>query len=898
MARPPRLFAISGSVLGATGGDSVVLTGLGFGAKPGLIVHWGNQQLSGSSLVSVSPRKVRLYAPPHSAGEILVSVETAFGESESHSVSYVDDGPVPIAFNFTTTASNLWPEQPTCADWGPDGRLYVGTLAGTVHAIGFDEDYAQTSHDTYDGVSMLANHEILGLTFDPFDTSGVVKIHVAHSELFAQGGGAFVGPSPYPGQVSVLSGPDFDAPAPLITGLPSSNHDHGVNGMVFDNNGDLLLCVGGTTDAGIKHVNIGDLPESPLAGAILKAKTSRPDFNGLVHYLERAAPYGADDDQVHGEDVTVAPGSHVTVHAPGLRNPFDLVLHTNGLLYATDNGPNPGFGGSSTGPASDGGDVLSPDELLLIEAEEYYGHPNRARGPEDARQYVYQHTTAPAIPHDYAPPLLELESSTNGIDEYRATCFRSAMRGELLVQRWIGELARISLSADGRLSSSFDDDFTPTTTWSLNIRNGPGGAVLGMHLQGTDVNVLRPVDPAAVGVTAYDIFPWRALRTGGAAFVIGGKNFAGLAQTSVTIGGLPAVLTEVSGKRIHGVVPAMPGAGTGFHDVVVRSGRETSTLSAAFRYLFPGPGMEPGRWMDMPQPPATVADTSMLEQDGILYLLGAGDSNTYVYDIAAQTWAAPASPAQRSFAGGDHAGVAFDGLLYFFGGLSGGAAGKLQIYDPLGDQWSLGSDMPWHGGACSAARIGSLIYVVGGHLDGGATSDACYAYEPASNTWSAALAPMPAARNHAAAGTDGQSLWVFGGCGPGSGDLPGVANGFADVQVYDPLGDSWSSSSDMGAVLQPMPIGRSGAGKAIWYAGEFYIFGGQTDTGPGASPSGVYQRVDVYDPLTHTWRQEASMPTARHGAVPARYGSRIFLVGGGEASGFVAGDAAEVFTRQ
>jgi N-acetylneuraminic acid mutarotase len=898
--RPPLLRSLTDSV-STTGLAPVVLTGAGFGAKQNLVVHWGNLDLSGSELTSVSPTRIVLPAPPHSPGTLWVSVETPLGESNARPVTYVSDGPAPVAFDFTTTAANLHPEMPTCGDWGPDGRLYVGTLSGTIHALTFDDTYTEVGHEVYAGVSALSNHEILGLTFNPFAPTGPgdpVRIHIAHSHLFAQGGGAFTGPSPYPGQVSLLSGPDFNSPQVVVSGLPSSNHDHGVNGLVFDHNGDLLICVGGTTDAGIRHLNIGDLPESPLSGAILKAETSRADFNGAVHYLQRAPPHAPDDDQAHGEDVVVALGSHVTVHASGLRNHFDLVLHSNGHVYATDNGPNPGFGGSSMGPTADGGDVQSPDELVLVEAGEYYGHPNRARGPEDPRQFIYRHSAAPSIPGAYEAPMQELLSSTNGIDEYRATTFRGAMRGELLVQEWSGELARIGLAPGGRQVSFFDDDVTAKPTYSLNLRAGPGGAIVGMHLQGTDINVLLPSDPTALGVTAYDVFPWRAPSPGGTPFVIGGRGFTDIAETQVTFGGVPAVLSSVTAGRIRGLIPAHPSAGTVLHDVVITSGQERSTLTAAFRYLLPAPGMEPGHWTGMPSAPAALGDVALGEIDGSLYLVGMGSAHTLAYDIQSESWEPAGSRAPRPYAGGHHAVEVVDGKLYLFGGLSAGCSGKLQIYDPATDSWSLGADMPWSGGASSTAVIGAFVYVAGGHVNGASTTDACAKYDPALDQWSAPLASMPAARNHAASGTDGQRFWIFGGCGPGSGDLPGVANGFATLQVYDPLSDSWETSDKPASDLSPLPIGRGGMGRAVWFAGEFYVFGGQTRNGPGATDFGVYARVDVYDPLADSWRMEAALPTARHGISPVRTGSRIFVIGGAELSGSSMSPTAEVFTRQ
>jgi N-acetylneuraminic acid mutarotase len=153
-------------------------------------------------------------------------------------------------------------------------------------------------------------------------------------------------------------------------------------------------------------------------------------------------------------------------------------------------------------------------------------------------------------------------------------------------------------------------------------------------------------------------------------------------------------------------------------------------------------------------------------------------------------------------------------------------------------------------------------------------------------------------RNHAAAATDGEKLWVFGGRGPGSGDTNMVANGFADVQVYDPGTDTWESSNDVGSTLTPLPIGRGGTGKAVWYQGEFYVMGGETLNGPGATVDKVYDRVDVYDPADDSWRLEAPLPTARHGIFPMLYNSRMFVAGGGIKSGNSKSTVMEVFTRQ
>ena len=50
---------------------------------------------------------------------------------------------------------------------------------------------------------------------------------------------------------------------------------------------------------------------------------------------------------------------------PPLRNPYDLVYTTARRLYATDNGPNLGFGPASIGAVAQLPDPEDADELLL-----------------------------------------------------------------------------------------------------------------------------------------------------------------------------------------------------------------------------------------------------------------------------------------------------------------------------------------------------------------------------------------------------------------------------------------------------------------------------------------------------------------------------------------------------
>ena len=570
-----------------SGGEPVALAGLGFFPSGQVTVHWGNTDLTEPAL-SITPTTIS-FLTPAGTGLVNVTVETPNGVSNAVQFSYDTGAPPPIAFtleDLVTTTS------PTQAAWGPDQRLYVASTNGTIKAFTFDDDYTITDTQVIAALqnSGLAEQDILGLTLDPFSTPGQVDIYLGHSDIFAKGGSCnFQGSFDYIGRVSRISGPSFDTLETVITGLPTSNHDHAVNGMAFDNNGDLLIAMGGNTNGGVVACNFGGIPESPLAGAVLKAEISKgASFNGTITYLECAQPFGcaggaANNDQVQGDIVGVAAGVDVTIFAPGMRNSFDLVYTSLERVYNTDNGGDVNLGASSTGPASEGPDPDDLDTVNYVVEGDYYGHPNRNRGRADARQNVYYDTVAASIPATFHQALFDTTSSTNGIDEYRAQTFNGAMRGQLIIQKWNGPTRRVELSGDGSQSLGVTD--LNVSLGSLDVTAGPGGVLIGADFSAGKLVLARPSDAAATGVTVYDIFPWRAPTSGGHSFVIGGSGFGTLASTSVTIDGVAATLTAVSSTRIHGVVPPRASAPAGLVNVVVSVDAESRLLPSAFQYL-------------------------------------------------------------------------------------------------------------------------------------------------------------------------------------------------------------------------------------------------------------------------------------------------------------------------
>ena len=296
-------------------------------------------------------------------------------------------------------------------------------------------------------------------------------------------------------------------------------------------------------------------------------------------------------------------------------------------------------------------------------------------------------------------------------------------------------------------------------------------------------------------------------------------------------------------------------------------------------------------WKPGPPPPVPLGEVSAASIGNRFYLVGDAAPWTLALDLGTGRWDPVDRHAVRPAAGNHHAAEVWNDRLYLFGGIDRGE-GMVQIYDPATDRWRFGPVMPFAGGSIASAVIGSQIYLAGGIEEHGTTNQAVR-FDPATETWMP-IAPMPLPRNHAAAATDGRRFFVFGGRGPGSGDHNMLANGFDEVQIYDPASDTWVVSGVGSSSPARLPQARGGMGKAVFDGKEFWVFGGETLNGAGANRRGVYDRVDIYDPVANHWRSGPAMPTARHGIFPLKVGDRIFVIGGGTKAMTSSSTIAEV----
>lgn len=306
---------------------------------------------------------------------------------------------------------------PTSVVKAPDGRICVTDRGGNVQVFAVNPAGVVTAVQS---ITTLADsgRELIGIAFHPV-TGSMYLSHTASDE------------TPDEGMITVLSGPGYSIRTDLITGLPNALHHHNTESLLFlqeDGRVTLLISQGSMTNYGGTPGDFWEREELPLSGAILQADVT--------------------DDILTGE---------VTTYATGLRNAYDLVLHSNGRIYATDNGGFP-FGTTPQwedclDPDPDSQPLEDPDALSLIVEGSFHGIANRSRGECD---FISNNddTKIPGVnaPANYVPAVFLFEpphTSTNGITEIAGT--NTCFDGELWTVYTANNdaIVRLELSVDG-----------------------------------------------------------------------------------------------------------------------------------------------------------------------------------------------------------------------------------------------------------------------------------------------------------------------------------------------------------------------------------------------------------------------------------------------------------------
>lgn len=290
--------------------------------------------------------------------------------------------------------------------FGPDGRLYVLNLDGTIDIFDIQKngpnDYEAIAHEELSFVKDIPNHdddgssnngnsrEATGITVVGTPTNPV--IYATSSDARVGGPSGDKNLDTNSGVITRLTwnGVSWDV-VDIVRGLPRSEENHATNGLEFATIGGtdyLIVCSGGHANAGAPSDNFAWTTEYALSAAVLYVNLSMLEGmsiqnDGQRNYIydiptlddpDRANVNGITDPDDFGYDgidindpwggndglnqAMVVAGGPVGIFSGGYRNTYDLTLTQSGAVFVTDNGANGGWGGL---PVNEGTDSVNND---------------------------------------------------------------------------------------------------------------------------------------------------------------------------------------------------------------------------------------------------------------------------------------------------------------------------------------------------------------------------------------------------------------------------------------------------------------------------------------------------------------------------------------------------------
>lgn len=393
---------------------------------------------------------------------------------------------IPVNFG-KSTLNNAEITRGTSIQFGPGGKLYVAEMSGFIKIYDVvrngKNNYTANLLETINDIHNVPNHN------DDGTPNGGVKSRLL-TGIYVTGTAAtpiIYAASSDPRQAAGPSGKDANLDTnsgilhrltkagggwnmqDLVRGLPRSEENHVSNGLLMYNN-KILLNTGGHTNMGVPSNNFAELSEYALSAAILEIDVNaigngtydiptlddedRPGVN------DANDPFGGNDGKNQAKLVQNGP---VQIFATGFRNIYDITLTESGQLYTFDNGPNTGWGGTpknNCANAIDNGGQIKQDSLHLVNKNYYGGHPNPTRGNKgntfnNSNPQSPVEVAANPVECQYKNPgsgdgaLTTIAASSNGLDEYTASNFAGAMKGDLLVASFGKKVFRLALNGQG-----------------------------------------------------------------------------------------------------------------------------------------------------------------------------------------------------------------------------------------------------------------------------------------------------------------------------------------------------------------------------------------------------------------------------------------------------------------
>ncbi len=712
-----------------------------------------------------------------------------------------DVAPDPLTQGVAFQRSSFPVPFPTSMAWGPDGRLYVSELFGTIHALTLDADKQVVNDQVIDS---LGSRLTLGITIDPLSTPENVILWASHSSPSVDQG------TPNSGIVSRLSGPGFATREDVITGLPRAIANHGTNSIHFGPDGRLYIAQGGNTGAGAPNSSdseFGDMQEQPLSAALLVADVEDPQFDGSCN---------------NESDIFGPPPCDVQTYSTGLRNTYDFAFHQNGNIYGPDNGLGvtgtfppaaepPCFGLADPAPwnADPPGQNpgQQPDELNLLVQGGYYGHPDPYRDECVFNDGSYQGTSPLA---SYHPPMFNLGNhrSANGIIDYHSSAHCGALNGDLLITNYsIGDdVTRVQLSDDGQSVTSVESLATGFDN-PLPIAQGPDGTIYVGESGDDQVTALSPVNIGCWANRAslpVDLLDAGGTALGGKLYVVGGKD--AVAHRSAMYVYDPAGDSWTTGPDLPGPAVENPAVTAHGGKLYVFGGSTAPFSGAVSNAAVFDPAT--GEWTALTQMPTARGGATAQALDGKIYVAGgmsaagASLSTLEVFDPVAGTWT-PAAPMSTRR---DNPGSAvLNDHLYLFGGRTRDADGtvingtlaSVEMYDPTTDSWTGRAPMPTGRRTMAVGTLNGRAQLVGG--EGNPSTPGTFAaneeYDPDADSWRT-LTPEPTPRHGSVGGTIGEVLYVVGGGPSGGSSFSRVNEAFSFNSLGGPGVQTGSASAD------------------------------------------------------------------------------------------------------
>lgn len=227
-------------------------------------------------------------------------------------------------------------------------------------------------------------------------------------------------------------------------------------------------------------------------------------------------------------------------------------------------------------------------------------------------------------------------------------------------------------------------------------------------------------------------------------------------------------------------------------------------------------------WSFGPPMPVDLSGSAYAVLDGKLYVVGGWNwhgaertqPNAFAYDLALGTWSVlPNLPFSRGFA----SAFPWNGKLYVIGGESSDQPSNpfltdVTVYDPVQNRWSEAAPMPAPHFIHSGVRVGDHYYIVGGSQPDSNLTDAVWAWNLTSDTWTQ-IASLPHPREGFALSAVGNRLLVAGGLIYPDDDRS---------LWYDPDTNGWTPTTRT-------PIATSEGATGVRVGNRLYVFSGQPD---------------------------------------------------------------------